>query len=321
MSAARSLTLAAASGVLLLFGLARRGAAPEPIAATTSPSSTTDQTAPPAASGSDTDSSPQIAIDDDAGVARCTIPDRGSGPYGPYQRMGIASAVVPEPPPSDRFDLMLHFHGGDAARRVVAPAALDLVIAVVDAGNGSKRYAEAFWGPEPLEEIIAEAERQLAPAKLDRLLVTSWSAGYGAVRELLRHHPERPDAVVLLDSLHASYLEKGATNELSRAGLGLFLSLAQRAAEGELVMVLTHSEIRPPDYASTSEVANWLLTELDGRRRYGGLLAAHGVELKTRFDRGKLHIRGYTGTGKPAHCAHLMLLADILRDDVLPALR
>jgi len=321
MSAARSLALAAGSGVLLLLALARPTVTAGPPATSSARRTTSHQAAVPP-SGSATMSEPQIAIDRDGGVARCTIPDRGQGPYGPWQRSDIASMVVPEPPPTDRFDLMLHFHGGDAARRVVAPAALDLVIAAVDAGNGSKRYAETFWGPEPLESILAEVERKLAPAKLDRFIITSWSAGYGAVRELLRHHPERPDAVVLLDSLHASYLDKGAaTNELARAGLEPFLNLAHRAVEGELVMVLTHSEIRPPNYASTSEVASWLIGELDGRRRYGGLLPAHGVELKTRFDRGKLHIRGYTGTGKPAHCAHLMLLADILRDDVLPALR
>ena len=38
-------------------------------------------------------------------------------------------------------------------------------------------------------------------------------------------------------------------------------------------------------------------------------------------DAGLLHIRGFTGTGKPAHCAHLKMLPDILQNDILPVLR
>ena len=258
----------------------------------------------------------------DAGAeieASCHIADRGAGPYGDWQALPIGRMVVPEPPPEEVYDVLLHFHGGEAMRRLVAPAGLALVIATVDAGVGSSAYAEAYQGPEPLEEALATINAALAPARLRHLILSSWSAGYGAVRELLRAHPTVPNAVVLLDSVYASYHEDGET--LVEEGLAPFVSVAQRAMAGEAVVVLTHSEIRPPDYASTAEVASYLLSEIGGRRRYAGLLPTQGVEAKTSYEKGALHIRGYTGTGKESHCAHLKMLPDILRDDVLPELR
>jgi len=167
-------------------------------------------------------------------------------------------------------------------------------------------------------DLLGTVGAALAPAHLRYLVITSWSAGYGAVREILREHPTAVGALVLLDSLHAAYRESG--DGLVTEDLEPFVSFAKRAAAGEAVMVLTHSEIKPPGYASSSETASYLLDQLGGRRRYGGLSPAHGVQLKTRFDRRGLHIRGYTGTGKEAHCAELELLGDIVAEDVLPAI-
>ncbi len=258
--------------------------------------------------------------EEDAGApeeATCSIPDRGSGRYGEWKTLPLGHVSIPEPRPTGRYDLVLHLHGSNAARRVLAPADLGVVIAGVDVGVGSQVYAEAFFGPRPLEELLAAVEAELAPAHLGRLVITSWSAGYGGVHAILVEHPTVPSAIVLLDSLHASYAPNG---DLVEAGLMPFLSFAQRAQQGEAVMVVTHSEIRPPGYASTSETANWLLHEVGGRREYAGLQPVHGVEAKTAWHEGNLTVRGYTGAGKEAHCAHLMMLDAILRDDVLPAL-
>jgi hypothetical protein len=254
----------------------------------------------------------------------CGIPERGFGPYGKWQTLPLGRMLVPSPAPQESYDLLLHFHGGEAVRRVVAPARLDevssvpLVIAAVDAGIGSQAYVEAFAGAQPLEELLGTVGAALAPARLRYLIVSSWSAGYGAVREILKEHPTTPNAVVLLDSVHTAY--KGDGKSLVTEALAPFLSYAQRARAEEAVMVLTHSEIRPPGYASTSEVASYFVEKLGGRREYAGLAPAAGVEFKTRFDDGLLHIRGYSGTSKESHCAHLSLLADILKKDVLPAL-
>ncbi len=307
-----------ASGLVVLAAASRLAPGPPPspdASASRGAASVARSAAPPAASSARW---PGLdAGNDDA--ASCSIPDRGLGSYGDWQTLPVGRMSAPQPLPGDDYDLLLHLHGGEAARRVVAPEDLGLVLVTVDAGIGSRVYAETFYGPEPLEDLLGAVDTLLAPARLRHLILSSWSAGYGGVREILTQTPTVPAAVILLDSVHASYSQDGES--LVETGLEPFVSLSQRAVDGEAVMVLTHSSIRPPGYASTSEVADHLLARIGGRRRYGGLLASHGVELKTRFDRGDLHLRGYTGTSKEAHCAHVRMLADVLREDVLPALK
>jgi len=47
--------------------------------------------------------------------------------------------------------------------------------------------------------------------------------------------------------------------------------------------------------------------------------SALGAELASGFDRGGLHVRGYRGTDKYAHCAHADMLGDAVRDYLEPA--
>lgn len=288
---------------------------------TTAPTSvpTAEATAAAAAAPTTTASASWPTVDGPEGKASCAIHDPGPGPYEPeWRKLPIGRMVVPSPAPTDAYDLVVHLHGGEGARRVVASAGLGVVLVVVDAGIGSRAYAETFYGPEPLEEILAGVDEVLAPAQLRHLVVSSWSAGYGGVREILKQHPTAPSGVVLLDSVHTSFGPDGAS--LVTEGLAPFVNLADRALHDGAVVVLTHSAISPPGYASTTEVADYLLEEIGGRRRYGGLVSRRGVELKTRYDEGSFHLRGYTGTDKGAHCAHLSMLGEILKDDVLPDL-
>ena len=312
-----SLVLVLLCALVVLAAAARRAAlAPEPASAAASVAPASESSAEAPAASASAPRWPSV----DGGAeeeASCSIPDRGLGAYGPWQTLPVGRMSAPRSV-ADSYDLVLHLHGGEAARRIVAPEDLAVVLVTVDAGVGSQVYSETMYGPEPLEDILGAVDSLLAPARLRHLILSSWSAGYGGIREILSQHPTAADAVVLLDSLHASYTPDGET--LVETGLGVFVSAAQRAVQGEEVMVFTHSDIRPPSYASTTELGSYLLSQLGGRRAYGGLLDSHGVQLKTRFDSGRFHLRGYTGTGKEAHCAQLRLLGDILRDDVLPAL-
>lgn len=256
--------------------------------------------------------SPPVNPEEDE--AGCAIGDRGMGSYGEPVPLTKGSVVMPEGL-GPTYDLVLHLHGGGAARRVLAPADLGVVIATVDAGVGSRAYGAAFAEPGVLTTMLEEVGRATAPSRLRHLVVSSWSAGYGGVRQILRQAPASVDALVMLDSVHASYDGRG---EVDPAGLVPFLRFAQRARGGEATMVLTHSEIRPPGYASTSEVADHLLGVLAVQRRYAGMVPFFGVELKTTYDEDGLHVRGFTGAGKDAHCAHVRMLPDLLRTEVLP---
>jgi hypothetical protein len=256
----------------------------------------------------------------------CMIRDDGWGAYAaPWRPVDMAEArlMVPRVMPDAGYDLLLHFHGREAVRKLLAPAGLPLVIAAIDAGERSNAYARRMADPRSLAKLLARIDQIMAPAKLRHLILSSWSAGYAAIREILRAAGSEAathaaDAVILLDGVHASYADDGAN--LRATDVAPFLHLAGRARDGRTLAVFTHSEIRPPGYASTKRVADHLLEQLGARRRYAGLYASHNVRLKTHYAAGKLTLRGYTGSDRHAHCAQLALLPDVLRQDVLPRL-
>lgn len=250
--------------------------------------------------------------------ATCEPPGHGLGTYGDWVPLDPARLLVPQPPPEGRYDLVLHFHGGGTAGLMLAPLDLGLVIATLDAGVGSQRYAEAMPDAAAFDRVLASVDEALPPsAERGRLIVTSWSAGYGAVRQLLLTQPDLADAVVLLDGLHTGFQADGS---LHTAGLESFVAYATRAADRDRVMVVTHSSIRPPGYASTTQTADYLLDRVGGRRSYAALQPLAGVEQLTGFSEGNLIVRGFTGTSKEAHCAQLHMIADVIKGDVLPRL-
>ena len=99
------------------------------------------------------------------------------------------------------------------------------------------------------------------------IVLSAWSAGYGAIREILEVPADyrRVDRVLLIDSLHTNYAagKPGpAESALDAGNLGISLRFARDAVARRKTMVIIHSEILPGTYASTTETADWLLTRL-----------------------------------------------------------
>jgi hypothetical protein len=100
------------------------------------------------------------------------------------------------------------------------------------------------------------------------ITLSAFSAGYGAVREILRR-PEYfalVNNVLLLDGIHTSYVPEGTPaadgGALDSAALDVFVKFAREAVAGRKGVVFTHSEIFPGTYASTTECADYLLEQL-----------------------------------------------------------
>jgi hypothetical protein len=85
-------------------------------------------------------------------------------------------------------------------------------------------------------------------------------------------------------------------------------------------MVVSHSSIIPPGYASTTETSNYLIHAFGGRPKPARPRPSDplGLELRSRFDRKGFHVLGYSGNGTLDHCAHLGLLRDILQVHLTP---
>lgn len=228
----------------------------------------------------------------------------------------------------DALPLVIHFHGAAwLAEQHVATAAPHAALISVNLGSGSSRYAAPFADARVFPRWLDEAADAVASLGRPRptwssVTLTAWSAGYGAVRALLREPDAtaRVSAIVLLDGLHASYVVEGdpgaprATDpSVQTEDLAVFLRLATDAANGRLTFVVTHSEVYPGTFASTTESADVLLRTLGLRRRPVLKAGPLGMQQLSEASRGRFHVLGFAGNSAPDHVDHLYALGDWLR--------
>src|SRR5262249_4946916 len=159
--------------------------------------------------------------------------------------------------------------------------------------------------PHAFTDLLASIEVAVAKhagipqAKVRKLALSSWSAGYGATEQILRQPiAKKVDAVILLDSLHAGYADE-STHALKTEQLPPFIAFAKRAAQRQTLMFQSHSSIIPPGYASTTEVADYVVQALHGKPRKANRHDVLGLDMIDRFDKGAYHMRGYVGDDKP----------------------
>lgn len=217
--------------------------------------------------------------------------------------------------PGDSADLVVHFHGagwlvGIAAKR----NGRSLAVAAVNLGGGSSAYERPFTPPAVFPALLAALRDSLtahgpAVAGVRRLYLSAFSAGYGAVRAILRTHPEMVDGILLLDGLHTDYIpdrtvlaEGGALNADKLSG---FLDFARWAIAGEKRMVITHSSIFPGTYASTTETTDWLIAELGLKRTPVTAWGPVGMQQVGATVSGRLSILAFAGNSAPDHVDHL----------------
>jgi hypothetical protein len=224
------------------------------------------------------------------------------------------------------FDVMIHFHGHEAVRKEWVQVMDGAVLVGLTLGNGSGPYHDAFQSKASFERLVDEVTEGVAKAarrkrvRPRKIGLSGWSAGYGAVAEILRNgYARNVDTVVLLDGLHGGYRE----GSLDESDLEPFVDFAQQAARGRRFMFVSHSSIIPPGYASTTETANFLIHEVGGRpvktrSRAGDPM---GLDLVSRYTRDSFHVRGYGGNDKMDHCAHIGLFRDVLQVHVKPRWR
>lgn len=319
---------------MVLGGAAAARRAPSPAPALASSPRDDAALPPPLPSGAPPRALEDLPADDER-AAGCHFADRGFGDYVAWRRLpgapSAARALVPvgrAVAEDGSFRLLVHFHGAEPARKQLAPEGFGLVIAAVDAGVGSRAYERALAEPASFAQLVAAVEAEVAAAHglpaggahARSIVLSSWSAGYGAITQILARHTPRVDAIILLDSLYAGYPGNGRA--LEHGQLSVFVDAARAARSGGPAFYLTHTAIATPGYASTSEVASFLLRELGAEAApVDDGAGAERFPLFRLFEDGRLGIRGYAGADRDAHCAQLHLLPAVLRDAVLPALR
>lgn len=260
------------------------------------------------------------------GVNPCNTPDPGFGLYDKWARgIDMGQLIMPTSKRFARggqFDVMIHFHGHEAARKEWITVMDGAVLVGIDLGLGSGPYETAFDAPEAFRQLLESVERAVAKkvgrdsAKARKVGLSAWSAGYGAVQKILgqKYGKQRVDSVVLLDGLHCGY-QGQSVNALQ---IQAFTDFAREAAAGRKLMFVSHSSIIPPGYASTTETANFLIHEVGGTAKPSKGAGPLGLELISRYTRGNFHVRGFSGNDKMDHCAQLGLYKDILKIHIKP---
>lgn len=219
----------------------------------------------------------------------------------------VEMLVTPAADSSREIELLIHFHGAPwLAMQAAEDSGRPIVVAAVNLGAGGMRYSAAFAEAPVFDELMRRASEGTGSVK--KIYLTGFSVGYGAIRSILAEHSDRVDGVLLLDGLHTGYLPEGKVMAegavLDATRLLPFLRYAERASRGDRRFVITHSEIFPGTFASTTETTDWLLGRLGVRRapvmKWGPL----GMQQLSEARTGNLTVLGFAGNSAPDHIDH-----------------
>jgi hypothetical protein len=225
---------------------------------------------------------------------------------------------------SDVLDLVVHFHGAAwLPEQAVTELHEHTVSAVVNLGAGSGTYHRGFVDPAAFDSLLAGVTREASVAigkavRLRRLTLVGFSAGHGAIRAIIREprHYARVEAILLLDGMHTSYVPEGTVvaggGTLDTTNLVAFADFARAAVRGEKRFVITHSEIFPGTFASTTETANWLLRALGLPRTPVLRWGPRGMQQTSEVIAGRFEMLGFAGNSAPDHVDHLHAMPELL---------
>lgn len=189
-------------------------------------------------------------------------------------------------------------------------------------GEGSSVYRRPFEDPNRFKEWLDLADRAIEQrtgvrtVRVTAVDISSFSAGYGAVRELVKslRYFKLVERIVLCDSLYGSLQNTNPASPRIPAWEHVrpWVAFASAAAHGQKVFLLTHSEV-PTSYASSAEMATALIKAVHAPiRRVFPMPAADdpGYRLRYRSDLHGFHVWGYSGIDGSAHLTHARHLAE-----------
>ncbi len=259
--------------------------------------------------------------------------------YGEWRALRFGSYLMPREDFVDEdgaVDLVVHLRWGRLADDSYRAAGLPAVIVAAELGGSAAGYADAMRKPESFAAMLSEvlgavgARLHRSDLHVGRLGLVAWSAGWAAVDRILSFpkYYDAVDAVFLLDALHAPYVDPvppGAGEHgipfrhlVDEGALAPFVRFAHDAVRGDKIMVLTHSSVVPPDYASTTETAFTLVHAVDARVEEASGKNARGMKRSDTADLGDFHVRGYWGATPEEHVAHLQLAGDLVTELLEP---
>lgn len=233
----------------------------------------------------------------------------------------LAELFVPRgyaAPADGRVPLFVHFQGGVpvAEQNFVRFERPGVLIASRLAGRSSA-FSAPYRDPAAFAGLLQAGEQALGQRcgqsiTFAPITITFFSAGYGAVRELLRHEQfvRRIDNLISADSIYADVVP--GTRQPRPEQMAGFVAFARQAAAGAKVFVLAHSRI-VTDYASTAETADALLAALGLPRTPVQAWTARGVPIASEAHRGGFHLFGFDEAEARIHMDILYGVPELVR--------
>jgi hypothetical protein len=211
----------------------------------------------------------------------------------------------------------MHFHGAGWVAELAAARDNCCAVISVQSGSGSGAYAQQFSDRALFGNMLREASEK-TDVTFDSIWLTAWSAGHGAIRSILEA-PEyygRVDRVLLIDGLHTGYSNGKPgplESELDAGHLEIFLRFARDAVAGRKTMIVTHSEIFPGTFASTTETTDWLLAQLGLKRQPVVRRGPMGTQQLSEVRAGRFSLMGFAGNSAPDHVDQFHSLPEYLK--------
>ena len=238
-------------------------------------------------------------------------------PSGRREKLDSGTLFVPAGVSSaDDLPVLFFFHGGTWLPEMAA-AKNGIAVFSVQAGNGSGSYARLFENPDRFAALLKEVEAK-SGLHFGRVLLGGWSAGCGAIREILKSPAayQRVEGVLLIDGIHTDYADGHPGPLESKIGtenLDVWIQFARDAIAGRKHMVITHSEIFPGTFASTTETADYLLRQLEVKREAVLKWGPIGTQQLSEAKAGNFLLMGFAGNSAPDHVDQLHSLPEYLK--------
>ena len=238
-------------------------------------------------------------------------------PAGRREKLDVGTLFVPAGLRLGKHTPILFFFHGGSWLPEVAAARNHVAVVTVQAGAGSATYAQLFHDPQRFVVLLREAESK-AGARFGRVVLGGWSAGCGAIREILKS-PEsyrRVDAVLLIDGMHTGYAEGKPgplESKIDTDNLQIWLKLGRDAMALHKRVMVTHSEIFPGTFASTTETADYVVAQLGLQRRTVLKWGPMGLQQLSEARAGRFLLIGYAGNSAPDHVDQLHSLPVFLK--------
>jgi hypothetical protein len=238
-------------------------------------------------------------------------------PPGRREKLSLGTLFVParlklkSPTP-----VLFFFHSPEYVPEI-AGTRNKMVVVSIQIGAGSSVYAKPFTDPEYFGKLLHEAETG-AGVPLRPVTLGGWSAGCGAIRQIMST-PEYYDEVantIMIDGIHTGYANGKPgplESEIKPEPLQIFVRLARDAMAGKRRVLITHTEIFPGTFASTTETTDYILNQIGLHPKAIAKWGPMGTQELSEVRSGKFIEVGFAGNSAPDHVDQLQSLPEYLR--------